>query len=113
MWSIPVTDEDVKSLLCLSSLKDFRLALTGVSDKIVGVLVNFKNLETIDLNGGILSDSSLADLLTLPHLKKVDVDYCPKDDELIEQLGTRHIDIRCNDLLERLGEIGKRSSGSR
>lgn len=109
LWGIPVKDDDVRELTCLRRLKRLRLQLTEVSDKIADVLINFKNLETVDLNTYLLTDGLVSSLLKLPDLKEIQGDYCPKDDALIQEIGTRHIKIWCNDLFDKLLEIGKKS----
>jgi hypothetical protein len=105
LWGIPVTDEQIRELTCLRRLKELRLSGTSVSDKVANILIDFPNLEVIDL--GDLSDSSVSTLLKLPKLKVIEGgDYCPKDHALKQEIRRRRIDIRCNDdLFERFPQL--------
>src|SRR5581483_5322938 len=69
LWSVALTDFNVRHLAALSQLEVLDLGETTLTDRGAAELATLKNLHTLDLHGTRITSKGLATIATLPKLR--------------------------------------------
>jgi len=69
LWSVAVTDFNVRHVAALAQLEALDLGETSLTDRGVSELAHLKNLQTLDLHGTRVTSKGLAALAGMPKLR--------------------------------------------
>ncbi len=74
--STSVTAEGLKRLSALKKLAHLNIRCLPLQDKDLSFALKLKQLESLDLTETLITDKTLQELESLPHLKKLSVNFC-------------------------------------
>lgn len=81
-----ITDDGVKQLSEIGTLRALRIDGTAVTDAGLAPLVELKRLEVLSLNRTQITDAALKYLIKLPRLRHLELDHTQIDDAAIPKL---------------------------